>query len=216
MKIIFLIGLLLSSKIYADEFTDLAKRTASVFSTVAEIDANNPHELPFEILLTNQKIFLTVSATHLNSSFYTLVNSDASKSQKTVTPPPVIHVNNLRFLLDNSYNTTATCDGNDVVSTDTSCAGKDCNVTQRVISACNDSDCWKTASTTNRSLTSNISEDFSLNARVNISDCLVNNVAGYKHALKLTVSNTSSSVLNGGTVNYALILQNDVSESKRR
>ncbi len=211
----FLSLILLVSYARADVFSDLVAKTSSVFSGVADVDASNPHNMGFETLLTNQKVFLNLSVTHLNSSFYTIVNSDSSKNKKKLTPPE-ININNLQLSLDGSTSPTASCDGGDVSESDTSCTSKECNPTQRIISQCNDSNCWDVNPSTDRLLVSPLSEKFWLSSRVDISDCIPSNVAGEKHVFGMTIQNTSSSVLNGGSIHYALVLVNSVATTVKK
>ena len=195
------------------EFIDLAKKTRSVFSGNANVDANNSLKVTFETLLTNQKVYLSLSASKLNSSVYTLINSDANIvfRKKSLTTPPVINVYDLKVEVDSHLTSPSLCNGSDVVGGDTSCAGKSCTITQRVISQCNADDCWESSPSTDRDLTSLVSEPFKLKTAVEITSCIPSNIAGQKHELEMTVQNESTSLLRGGSVHYSLILQNDVS-----
>ncbi len=195
------------------DFIDLAKKTRSIFSGQASIDASNALNSSFETLLTNQKVYLQISASKLNSSVYTLINSDSSSltGKSTLITPPVINVYDLNIKIDPSVSMPSQCDGSGIVGADTDCTGKNCTITQRVVSQCNADDCWESSPTTDRSLTALVSEPFKMSSEVEITSCIPNNIAGQKHELEMTVANESSNLLRGGSVQYSLILQNDVS-----
>jgi hypothetical protein len=209
-SLIVLVSLMVGSLAFAnDPFINLAKKTFSVYSGNSDVDASNSATLGFETLIDNQRVYLNLGATKLNSTFFTLVNSEAAlKSAVRSTSP--IHVYNLQIKLNPSVAATAACDGSDVIAADTSCTGKKCSVTQRVISQCNADDCWVNNPTTDRSLTAMISEPFQMKAKVEVSACVANNVAGVKHVLEFSVANESASSLRGGSLNYSLMVQNDV------
>lgn len=218
MKYVFFVLLILSFKALAqDPFIELVKKTASVYSVSSDIDAANDSEIFFETLLSGQKVYLITSAKHLNSSVFTLVNADPEFSKRRKIDPPIININNLTVEVDGSVTPTASCDGSGVVASEYSCSGENCTVAQRVISKCNELNCWKLDSSTDRELISPLSEQFGLSEKIDITDCIPNHTAGEKHTLTLKVTNVALGNLAGGSLNTILILQNDVAElSKRR
>lgn len=218
MKKLFFLTFLFAFPVFGNDFIDLAKRTNSIVSGHGDIDYNNPLGVEVETTLSNQRVFLFLSARHLNTSFYTLVNSDSvSKNKKTekITPPKIV-VNNLKISVDGSENPTSTCDGVGIGPSDTSCTGKNCNIAQRIISSCNDLDCWSIDPTTDRTLLNGINGVLHLKEKIEITDCIQNNSAGQKHEFVFTVDNISPTVLSGGSIQYSLILQNDISSSTKR
>lgn len=209
-KLFFLITILFTICANAN-FEELAKKTSSTFSIVTDVDSQNAFSMSFETLLTSQKVYLLLSSTHLNSSFYTIVNSDSEAKLKKIVAPE-IHINNLLVRIDSAETEPDSCDGSDVQTSDVSCETRQCTISQRIISQCNIDDCWKTDAATDRDISLPLSEAFSLKSKINISDCVVNNIAGQKHELSMSVTNQSASILNGGTIQASLILQNDVVE----
>lgn len=218
LNFIVLFYLFLTTNAFAD-FIDLAKRTSSVISTSTELDANNPHSFFFETMLTGQKVYLSLSSSKLNSSVYTLVNTDdvgSFRKTRSFPVPPVLYVKNLVIKIDDNVGVPSTCNGAGIGASDFSCEGKACTVNQRIISSCNQTNCWKTDATVDRNLISELSGQFEMKERIDISDCIPNNISGVKHTIGLTSNNTSNSILNGGTIQYSLFQQNDVSENFRK
>lgn len=207
MKVLFLFSFLIINCSYAQDFISLVKNTESVYSQVMDIDASNYGKLNFETILSQQLVYISASASKLNSSFISLINSD-SQSKRIYTKD--IYVKNLQFLVDFGETAPTTCNGSGIIAnSDTSCVGKNCTINQRIISKCNEEACWSSSPSTPRYLSSQISESFALKGRVNISDCIPNNYMGQKHSLKATVDNTSTTILNGGTVRVNIFLKND-------
>lgn len=214
MKNLILAMTLLSNAVFADTFIELAKKTGSNYTMTSDIDENNSTSLGFEILLSGQKALLAVQAKKLNSSVFTLVNSDPALKSKVKSLPPVINVNNLEFGIDQDLTPTPACDGSG--TSGTSCASGNCNMTQRVIAACNQSNCWDEDSSTDREVTGQLSEAFNLRTLIDVTTCIPGNLAGQKHTLDLKVTNASATVLSGGTLNLTLMLKNDVLEAGRK
>ena len=211
MKTLLLFTVLFTSSVFANEFIDLAKRTSSVYSQVSDVDFHNPGNVNFETLLSNQKVYLAVSATKLNSSFITIINSEASSSKKILNNDKVIKVHDLDLVFDTSATASNSCNGIlDSQTTHYDCFSKNCNVKQRVVSKCNETDCWESNPTGNRPVTAPLSENFKLLSKVDVSDCVPNNIAGQKHSLNITVKNDSASNLRGGSVQTVLWVQNDI------
>ncbi len=189
MKYLLILLLSVSSSFASDELIAQIKKTSSVYNSTVQIDASNPASSEFELMLTNQVAYLKIKAQKLNTSTLTVINSDSGAKRISI---PTINVHNFKATLDSDVVAT-TCDGSDVIADDTSCAARACNVTQRIISACNDSDCWESTPTTDRELVSEVSEAFNLASKVEISDCFADKFAGSKHQLVFSNENTSSS-----------------------
>ena len=215
MKYLTILLALISLNIWAEvtieEFMNVAKQTSSVYSGTVDVDYNNPASIQFETLINNQLTYLMISATHLNSSLYTVINSQTSKKSKDLPNPPVVNINDLDIAFAGTQ--TATCDGTGIATGDKTCVtGKNCTISQRIISSCNATDCWATNPTTDRDLVASLSEKFSLNSKIDISDCVPSNTQGFKQNLNMTVADG----LYGGTINYAVVLQNDTASSVKR
>jgi len=196
---------MLNGAAYPNEFINLVKKTESVYSQNFEVDANNPGNIYFETLLNNQKAFLTVSASYLNSSFISIINTDASSMKANRN----VHVHDLIFIVDEEETPSESCSGVGIQESDTNCEEKNCTITQRVISQCNISQCWTNNPSSPRELLEPVSENFILLDRVDISDCIPNNIGGIKHKMKMSVQNSGPTNLNGGTINLNLHLKND-------
>lgn len=193
-----------------EDFIEVAKKTSSVVSSVSEIDSNNGDSAQFETSMDNQKVYLEIASKKLNSSVYTLINSDANlvelfKKDKALPAPPVVFLENLNIQVDD--NALCSSAGSAVEPTDTSCTDKNCTLKQLVISKCNETECWSENPSTPRLLVGNLGGAFNMADKVLISGCLTNNNEGVKHTLN--VSETGSS---GGTVNFRVTLQNDTLE----
>lgn len=207
--IICSLSVFVKAEVTNQDFVSIVKKTRSAYVGNSDIDAENYAEILFENTLSNQRLFFRLSADKLNSTAFTLINSGSSLVKNTMEPP-VVHVYNLGFDLDNQATLPGSCDGHDVTSGATDCGVLACTVKQRIISQCNADDCWDVNPSADRELVSNISESFSMQSEIEISDCLTNNISGQKHSLKITSENESTSLLRGGTVSYSLSLQNDV------
>lgn len=193
-----------------ENFIALAKKASSVYSGTAQVDINNSEKMAFETLLNNQKIYLSISASKLNSSVYTLINSEANLLKKKVVrvlpPPPILEIGNLVLSIDTGNVCSST--GNIPAGADTSCTGKDCSITQLVISKCNEDNCWATNSGSDRTFSEGINGSFNMTSNVDISKCLTNNNEGIKHVLNLNESTPGK----GGTIQYQITVVNDVVE----
>ena len=193
-----------------DSFIQLAKKTASVYSGTSQIDVNNNEQVSFETLLNNQKVYLTLTATKMDSTVYTVINSEAnlskSKKNRTLPLPPVVLLGNLGISLDSNGH----CSNHGTAATgiDTNCTAKDCTIKQLIISKCNETNCWGQDSSTDRKFFQGLSGEFSLVEKLDISKCLTNNNEGVKHLMTFTESETNK----GATLRYQLSVVNDVTE----
>ena len=194
-----------------ESFILLAKKTSSIYSGTSQIDKNNSETIPFETLIDNQKVLLRLSVSKINTTSYTVINSEAnlSKKKKTIHSlpnPPVVLPGDFNIVIDSNNLCSST--GTVASGSDTSCVGKDCTIKQLVISKCNATNCWKENSSIDRVFSAGISEEFDLLEKIEISNCLTNNNEGVRH--QLTFSESAS--LKGGTVNYQIIVVNDIKE----
>ncbi len=208
-KIIFVFCLLLASYSYGtvDELLiKMLKESRSVYSGNCDIDAKNNLKIAFETTLTNQKVFLRLDVAKLNSAFLSVVNS-TSESKNNFTVPEV-QVNLLSVTVDGQ--TTSQCNGSDILADDISCTSKSCTIVQRLISDCNENDCWTVDSSIDRKLAAGINESFSLSNDIDISNCVTNNIQGTKHVILVETQDVAAGTPSGGTINYSLSLQNDV------
>lgn len=205
-----LVGLSFISMVNAatiEDFIQVAKKTSSVVSGVSEIDSNNSDSTQFETSMDSQKVYLEIASKKLNSSVYTLINSDANlveifKKDKALPAPPVVLLENLDIQVDDNALCSST--GASVGPADTSCTDKNCTLKQLVISKCNETECWSENPSTPRLLVDNLEGAFNLAEKVLISGCLTNNNEGVKHNFSISEAGNS-----GGTVNYRVTLQND-------
>jgi hypothetical protein len=195
-----------------EKFINLAKKTSSTYSGSAQVDENNSEKVAFETLIDDQKVLLRVSVSKLNTAAYTVINSGANLAKKTfkkfksLPNPPMVIPGNLNITVDT--NSLCSSLGTTASGSDTSCTGKDCTVKQLIISKCNATNCWKEDSSTDRLFSTGIAEEFDLLEKVDISNCLTNNNEGVRHELNFSESES----LKGGTVNYQVIVVNDIKE----
>lgn len=211
-----------SFTLFADDqmLLDLIKKTSSIYSGVVSIDDDNSSEIQIETTLTGQKVFMQLSSRKLETTAYTLINNDPANSTKKIIARPSVYLGNVQVLINNISEPTLTCNGSDVLSADTSCVGRKCTVVQRIISKCNEENCYLPEGGQNPAedktlLSSNLGA-LRLNSKIDISDCLTNNVEGSKYVIKFTTQGTGAAAKSGGTIQYSIILQNDKVSSKAR
>lgn len=193
MKLI-LISIFLSSNLFA---------VSAIYNSSMQVDANNEGQVHFETLQSSQKVELSLQVRKLNTAFISALNSDSAKKLEQ-TRASEVKVNNLSIVVNNTV--ASNCDSSDVTASDTLCGVKKCSIAQRVISKCNETDCWIDNPATDRLLTSELSENFNLIDRVDISSCISNNNIGYKHLMKFSVQNQATNILAGGTVQATVFL----------
>lgn len=210
MKKILILSMIYTS-VYAETsietFIELAKKTRSVYSQVSQIDKNNSSNMFFETLLSDQRIYLHLSATNINSTAVTVINADASSllKNKALPTPSEIHFSNLNVMVDGSEGNT-NCDGSDVVDGDKSCAGKKCTYKQLIASKLNEALPVESQKNLLKA-TLELSGPFDMLEKIDITSCVDNNFPGKKHTLEL--SEVSGVDYKGGQIHATLILPND-------
>jgi hypothetical protein len=198
-----------------EAFLNFIKKTTSVYSGSASIDIYTSRAVQFETTLDNQKVFLLFSSTNLDSTVFTVLNSNppaapTTNKNLTVSSPPEVKLGPLTIALNDLTEPTSTCDSSDVLENDKFCAGRKCNIHHRLVSKCNETNCWESLSTYDRGLWEwRKLGNIKLTSKIDISDCLPGSVAGQKYNLRF-ITDT-----DGGTIQYTIILQNDSNSSKK-